>query len=359
MKRLLSIVLVITVLFTCSVVSFASGTAVNGCNWMSVISDSTNLADISMPGTHDTAATYVAFGLTARTQDKTIPAQLNCGARFFDIRLTNENGKLKLVHNFISCRKGSGFTAPKLYFSDAVKYCTEFLNNNPQECIVMFIKRDSGKSAGFDELVLKEIENSKDYWYTENRIPNLGEVRGKIVLMNRFSESDTKLTDANGGINLTRFPDHSAKEGSFSAVAIDSFGGSMISTFTVQDRFKYPKADKWEKAILPTLEFEKVEGGLLINFLSTASGISPEINAKYINENVIGYSFDENRCYGAVLFDFIDEELAAKIYRCNASVTDAGKNPASSVESEIPKPQHGLIKFLDGLWSKIIAWFSK
>ena len=223
----------------------------------------------------------------------------------------------------------------------------------------MFIKRDSGKSAGFDNLVLREIESSKDYWYTENRIPNLGEVRGKIVLMNRFSESDTQLTDANGGINLTRFPDHSAKEGSFSAVSIDSFGGKMISTFVVQDRFKYPKADKWEKAIVPTLELQKVEGELLINFFSTASGISPEVNARYINAKVIGYTFDESRCYGAVLFDFIDEELAAKIYRCNASVTDAGKSPAASVESDIPEPQNGFIKFLDGLWAKIIEFFSK
>ena len=359
MKKVLSIILVISLLFTCSVVSFAYSQTVNGCNWMSVISDSTSLADISMPGTHDTAATFVAFGLKARTQDKTIPAQLNCGARFFDIRLTNESGKLKLVHNFISCRKGSGFTAPKLYFSDAVKYCTDFLNNNPEESIVMFIKLDYGKSDGFDQLLLNEIEGSKSYWYTENRIPELGEVRGKIVLMNRFSESDTALNDSNGGINLTTFPDHSAKEGSFSSASLNSFDSGAISSFVVQDRYKYSKADKWEKAVLPTFEYEKAKGELLINFLSTASGISPEINAKYINERFIGFTLDESRCYGAVLFDFIDEDLAAKVYRCNASVTDSGRFPAAYTEAEVPEPQNGLIKFLDGLWAKIIAKFSK
>ena len=120
MKRTISILLVAVLLSSCAVFSFAEKPALNAQNWMSVIDDKTNLADISMPGTHDSAATYVAFGIKARCQDKTIPEQLNCGARFLDIRLCEESGKLKLVHNFISCRKGSGFTAPKLYMDDVV-----------------------------------------------------------------------------------------------------------------------------------------------------------------------------------------------------------------------------------------------
>lgn len=358
MKKVLSVLLCILLLFTCAIVSFAQSNTVSGCNWMSVLRDDSSLADISMPGTHDTAATYVAFGIKSRTQNKTIPEQLNCGARFFDIRLANEKGKLKLVHNFINCRKGSGFSAPKLYFEDTVQYCEEFLNKNPKECIVMFIKRDSGSAEGFDELLEESIQKDASYWYTQNRIPALGEVRGKIVLMNRFSAFDTALTDSNGGVNLTNFPGMGKNEGSYVSATLDAFGGDIVSTYTVQDRYQYPKEDKWEKAVVPTLELQKEDGELLINFLSTANGISPEINAKYINAQLLGYKLDENHCYGAVLFDFIDETLAAKIYQCNASVKDSTITPAIGVPSEIPAAQHGFIRFLDALWAWLIAQFA-
>ena len=359
MKKLLCIGLSVLFLLSFAIIGAAESTTVNGCNWMSILRDDASLADISMPGTHDTAATYVAFGVKARTQHKTIPEQLNCGARFFDIRLANDKGNLKLVHNFINCRKGSGFTAPKLYFEDAIGYCIDFLQKNTQECIVMFIKRDSGDSEGFDELVRAGIEKNAAFWYTENRIPTLGEVRGKIVLMNRFSSFDTALDDSTGGVNLTNFPGQGEKEGSFAVVSLDAFGGDMISTYTVQDRYNYPKKDKWEKAVVPTLEIDKVSGELLINFLSTASGISPEVNARYINANIIGHSLDKNRCYGAVLFDFIDEALAEKIYSCNAAVTDSARTPAAAVPAEVPAAKHGFIRFLDGLWAKIVDDFSK
>jgi 1-phosphatidylinositol phosphodiesterase len=126
--------------FSGTALCFAASPEIGGCNWMSVIDDSTSLADISMPGTHDSAATYLAFGIKARCQDKTIPAQLNCGVRFLDIRLCAKKNKLKSVHNFIDCRKGSGFTAPRLYLDDILAYCSDFLSKNEKECIVLFVK---------------------------------------------------------------------------------------------------------------------------------------------------------------------------------------------------------------------------
>lgn len=355
MKKVIGITLSIIIVLSCTVFAGTAKNTVDGCNWMSVIKDETSLADISMPGTHDSAATYLALGIKARCQDKTIPEQLNCGARFFDIRLSVSGKKLKLVHNFITCRKGSGFTAPKLDFSDVIAYCTEFLNNNPKECIVIFAKEDFGSKDNFNDLILSYISKSADKWYTENRVPNIGEVRGKIVLMNRFSKPDSKLTDENGGINLTNFPHAGDNIGSFLITNMNSFSGKMISTYTVQDRFNYPKEEKWSKAVVPTFELDKFSGGLLINFLSTANGLSPEINAIYINKKVAEYKFDKNKCYGAVLFDFIDETTARCIYSCNAGVTDPKLAPADSVKSEVPEPQHGFIKFLDNLWNIIIA----
>lgn len=338
------------------IIGFAAAKKVDGCNWMSVIDDQTSLADISMPGTHDTAATYVAFGIKSRCQDKTIPEQLNCGVRFLDVRLCKEDNRLKLVHNFINCRKGSGFGAPQLYFEDLISYCTDFLSNNTKECIVLFVKEDFGSAEDFDELLLKNIARNSDSWYTENRIPSLGEVRGKMVLMNRYSKGG--VDEKTGGINLTNFPDQGENEGSYEVAALDSYSGKMISTFTVQDRFNYPKQDKWERAIAPTLKIDKVEGELLIHFFSTASGISPEINANYINDKALSYEFDQNKCYGAVLFDFVTPELSAKIYRCNASVINDSYACADGKPVGVPEAEHGSIRFLDFLWNWLIKLFA-
>ena len=358
MKRTISILLVAVLLSSCAVFSFAEKPALNAQNWMSVIDDKTNLADISMPGTHDSAATYVAFGIKARCQDKTIPEQLNCGARFLDIRLCEESGKLKLVHNFISCRKGSGFTAPKLYMDDVVGYCLDFLSRNPKESIVLFIKEDFGESNKFEDLLAKQIEKNSDKWYTENRTPDLGEVRGKLVLMNRFAKESSKLTDKTGGINLSNFMIQLTEFEATETLPIKSFEGGMISSYTYQDRYQYDKKVKWEKCIVPTLEMEKTEYGILINFFSTAEGWSPEINAKYINAKAKEYDFKSDKCYGFVLFDFIDEELAAKIYNCNASVINPSYTPTGGAPMDVPAPKHGFIKFLDFVWSFLIEKLS-
>ena len=359
MKKLLSVLLVLVMLSTGAVCAFAAAPKVNGCNWMSVIRDNTSLADISMPGTHDSAATYVAVGIKSRCQDKTIPEQLNCGARFLDIRLCEEKGKLKLVHNFITCHKGSGFDAPVLYFSDVVGYCLDFLSKNPKESIVLFIKEDFGDSKQFDDALAKQISENADAWYTENRVPSLGEARGKLVLMNRFAKETSKLTDSNGGINLSNFPVQITELEAYDVMPIMSFEGTMISSYTLQDRYKFNKDDKWSLAIVPTLDYEKPEGGILINFFSTAAGLSPEINARYINKQALQHKLDSRKCYGFVLFDFIDEDLAVKVYSCNAAVTDSSMNPTPPQAAEVPTPEHGFFRFFDSLWAFLINLFSQ
>ncbi|MBE6818034.1 MAG: hypothetical protein E7517_02590 [Ruminococcaceae bacterium] len=357
-KTTLALILSVLLMFSGTALCCAASPAIGGCNWMSVIDDSTSLADISMPGTHDSAATYLAFGIKARCQDKTIPAQLNCGARFLDIRLCAEKNKLKLVHNFVDCRKGSGFTAPRLYLDDVLEYCADFLGKNEKECIVLFVKEDFGTSAEFDTLLQKYIQRNKELWYTENRVPSLGEVRGKLVLMNRYSKAESKVDEKTGGINLSNFPRQGDNNGSYQAVSLDSYSGKMISTYMVQDRYNYPKEEKWERAVAPTLAIEKTEDQLLINFLSTAAGLSPEINAAYVNAQLLDYDLNQKACYGAVLFDFITPELAAKIYNCNAAVINSSYTPTAGVAADVPEAQNGFIPFLDFVWSWLIQLFS-
>lgn len=355
MKKTVSVIVAaLIVALSCGFYSSAKQEEIDGCNWMSAIRDDASIADLSIPGTHDSAAQYVAFGIKSRCQSKNIPEQLNCGARFFDIRLERDGEKLKLVHSIIDCRKGSGFGAPKLYFDDVIAECISFLKNNPKECVFFFIKEDNGSYDKFNSLVMKYINENRDMWYTQNSIPNLGEVRGKIVLLNRFSGSKATLGDSDGGVNLTNFPDQGDNSGSYQAVALKQFGSDReYSVYTVQDRYKYSKADKWEKAVKITLDTPKADGALKICFLSTAAGISPEVNAKYVNNCFMQYKMDSSTSYGVVLFDFINASLAEKIYSCNTRFADSSA-VAKGVKAEVPQAENGKLKFLDWLWNFII-----
>jgi 1-phosphatidylinositol phosphodiesterase len=53
-------------------------------NWMETISDSVKIADMSIPGTHDSLSLF--GGDLAETQVWSITRQLEVGVRFFDFR---------------------------------------------------------------------------------------------------------------------------------------------------------------------------------------------------------------------------------------------------------------------------------
>ena len=56
-------------------------------NWMSHIPNDKLISEISIPGTHDSAARFEdGIGSFIRCQDLTLTEQLNRGIRFFDIR---------------------------------------------------------------------------------------------------------------------------------------------------------------------------------------------------------------------------------------------------------------------------------
>ncbi|MFD5505006.1 phosphatidylinositol-specific phospholipase C domain-containing protein [Streptomyces sp. NPDC127061] len=154
-------------------------------SWMSRIPDTVRLSDMSIPGSHETCAKHddTAFGF-ARCQAQDLEWQLNNGVRFVDIR----------------CYYGSTNTAPftiyhgsvtqYLTFDDVLKMTTEFLQRNPSETILMRISQE--RSSVSDETFRQKFEGSyldrgwRQWFHIDaNRIPNLGEVRRKIVLMTR------------------------------------------------------------------------------------------------------------------------------------------------------------------------------
>ena len=94
----------ITLLFTLRCVVGQSTTEFsNNPDWMARIPDGRSLAELSIPGTHESLA--ITGGAVTNCQEdygrsaETLTAQLNAGIRFFDIRLRITDGEKFTIHH--------------------------------------------------------------------------------------------------------------------------------------------------------------------------------------------------------------------------------------------------------------------
>jgi 1-phosphatidylinositol phosphodiesterase len=151
---------------------------------MSCISGSKMISELTIPGTHDSAS-YTASSLTGfgfvKTQDLSITEQLNAGCRFLDIRC-------RLYHDNLVLHHGSFYL--DLNFTDVINFCRDFLKQNPKECILLSLKEEydrEGNTITYEQAFMKYHAMDKSLWHVGDTIPKLDEVRGKIVLLRRFS----------------------------------------------------------------------------------------------------------------------------------------------------------------------------
>lgn len=153
-------------------------------NWLSFIPDNTPINQISLPGTHDSATglyeeSWVQTGLV-KTQSVDILPQLRDGVRFLDCRCRHINNVFAMHH---------GPVYLDMMFGDVLKQCKQFLEDNPSEFIIMSVKPEHTEESctrSFGE-TFKQSYYDPELWFTEDRFPELNEVRGKMVLFNRFN----------------------------------------------------------------------------------------------------------------------------------------------------------------------------
>lgn len=321
---LCAIILCIT-LVVASLPAFASpidstiGRNLIGSNWMSGIKDNTLISDISIPGTHDSGARVLnsAVSKWAKCQNLTISEQLSIGVRYLDMRLqydTTVAGNIGIVHSDQFCYTGDG--NGKLTLSAVLNDVYNFLDNNPTETVLVSLKQDSGnnESSIVSEIRNRINENSK-YWYVSSATPTIGNTRGKIILTSRLGQLQPSLY-LNWG-----------DQGGTGTAVQDKY------YLKVQDRYEMDRDAKWNDAVKPFLNETKPDGMFFINFLSTTKGGAlgldgPETNAGYINGWFNSYELKNNKCYGIVVFDFVNERLANRIYQCNDLVSKTQADPS-------------------------------
>lgn len=267
--------------------------------WMSALPDTRSLAELTIPGTHDSGATINLLGGLfgqSKCQTLSIADQLSAGVRFLDIRLKLQNGKLKVYH---------GIVDQELTFDEVLSACKSFLEAHPGETILMSIKQEDDNNASFPSAIAEKITSDSSLWYTQNRLPKLGEARGKIVLFRRYGDASIGINCANNWADNTDFNMNN--------------GVSM----RVQDFYNIGnnagRDTKWSKIQSLIATAAQTDNTFCLNFSSGYTGTANITNvSNYINPKLLEHFQSLPRGgYGTFVIDFITPEIATALIATN------------------------------------------
>ncbi|WP_067824864.1 phosphatidylinositol-specific phospholipase C [Nocardia inohanensis] len=280
--------------------------------WMSGLPDGTSLLRLTIPGTHDSCCTSPANGTEwAHTQNWSLPEQFAHGIRFLDIRC---NGLQDHTSDSFGIYHGPAYQ--DITFDDVLNRCRDFLARNPGEVLIMRVKKEdgTGNDVGSDfERVFNgylDVKGYRSLFWIGNRIPALGEARGRIVLITQFANQLSTLRwpgGDNGVVTNDAFYVQDRYQGRGLA-GLDS-GSSAGSSGSAQtgssggDKFDYVR-DCFDKSAA-----DPGNTRMYINFTSYADRAWPKDNAAAILPKVESY-LTEHRGkpghFGIVPMDFPD-----------------------------------------------------
>ncbi|XP_058664626.1 1-phosphatidylinositol phosphodiesterase-like [Ammospiza nelsoni] len=144
-------------------------------DWMAGLPDALPLSHLSIPGTHDSLSLF--GGRRLRCQSWGLEAQLAAGIRFLDVRCKLSRGELRIYH---LC------TFQRASLRGVLRRTLRFLRAHPGEAVLMRIKEElpifsrPGFAAQLHRCLLEEGQGC--VWCREE-VPTLGQVRGKIVVL--------------------------------------------------------------------------------------------------------------------------------------------------------------------------------
>ena len=247
-------VLVACVMSVVAVVSGAAPSAgavvppLQGCGyaeWMGCQLDSRYISLLSIPGAHDTGALW-ADGFPCNqgpeftiAQTENTFDQLNTGIRFLDIRFGSESWaagqqRLRVYHGPCAQRIYADTSGPipngwYALLTDVL----HFLVLHPSETVIMSVKdEDTHHRVAFEQLMSDLIARTgRSRWWLNDSIPRLGQARGKIVLVRRFTHEVLNI----GGMNASSgWPNNTT--GSFrNFVVEDDYQGATLTPARKRD----------------------------------------------------------------------------------------------------------------------------
>jgi len=292
-------------LFVAVAVVGCSGTEDGNADWMASIDNSTAIATLSIPGTHDSAARFDLANGLAKCQDLTIADQLAVGVRYFDLRCRHVADQFLLYHGAVDQNQT---------FDEALATLHAFLDAHPGEVILASVKEEAVPAqntrsfeATFDAYVAQDAER----WVLAPTLPTLGGVRGKIVLLRRFPATMAPL-----GIDATQWSDNAT-------FSIDDADARL----RIED--EYVVADNGAKwTAITNLLGEAAAGDPTTWMLTYTSGyqtiqglpnitiVSDDINARL--DTLLADPAQAHAHFGTVVMDFVNRARVEAILATNA-----------------------------------------
>ncbi len=290
-------VLVVAISAICALIPVTKSHARKANAWLSEISDSTKICDLSIPGTHDSGATHSIFDVAGKCQDLSIKSQLNIGVRFLDLRLQLINDKFQIVHSFVK---------QNLTFESVVLDMKNFLTQNPSEFLIISIKQEQSSvnsTLKFETALLNELKPANEIINFTSILPEtVGEIRGKILIISRYSNSTVGIPAHSGWIDDDCFE---------------------LGDLYVQDNYSIDEIQDKKQSVQTALNYAKSSNGkLVLNFSSCYlnNAFPPSYagtSALEINPWLLEYLGTNNGKTGIIVADFITEKLAKAIYGRN------------------------------------------
>lgn len=266
-------------------------------DWMADLPDDIYMSEVNIPGTHETCARV--GGPLVQCQHLSLEEQLNAGVRFLDIRCRHIGDGFAIHH---------GPVYQNLTFGNDVRnVCINFLNAHPNEFIVMMVKPEHTEencTRPFELTMENYIKGFENYFYLTEKMPTVGEIRGKIVLLRRFDDYSSTIPLG----NKINFQDKA------------TFSSFTTIKARVQDKYYvavlWDRDWKWQqvKSLLEEAKSSNEKSTLFINYGSGSStGCYPYSVAAYVNpkiENYLRGSDDYARC-GTIMIDFVHTDNPA------------------------------------------------
>lgn len=246
-------------------------------NWMSGISDNTNLSGVSIPGTHESGARRSVGD--SQCQWYGIIEQLRRGTRFLDIRCNYEAPLESGQTNPVYFPVYHGIANMYLTFEEVQAQCVAFLDANPSECILMNVqKNDDSDGDKFGAKFLQIIAPYENYWYQGQALPTIAAVRKHIVLIRSYDTASGEGWGKNlsNGIVWNGFD-------------INGVSGPPKSSIYTQN--KWEDTNGTEKGALAEqyvlmAKANAQKGNLTLNFLSHTDNKTPGKNAQDMNNRI-------------------------------------------------------------------------
>ncbi|KAL4629557.1 hypothetical protein GN956_G17011 [Arapaima gigas] len=273
-------------------------------SWMAAIPDNWSLSEVTLPGTHNTMALFGGF--LVECQSWSLSLQLEAGVRLLDVRLRNVNGNLTVHH---------GMVYQHAHFGDVLQAVARFLHQQPTEVVLMRIREEFSKTDDIYGAVVDYIQRYAhwDLLWQSRLVPNMGEVRGKLIVLQDFYGPDL---------------------------------GMCYRSLDIADKWKVPTLlhlhEKWQ-SIHKHLEAAEV-GNKDQAFLTYSSGTGlfafPTLVAQWINGQLLDYlqkKAGKPRRFGMISMDFPAAPLLQAIIDFNRA--DCPPNVLPNCSSASPTQQ--------------------